>query len=76
MSTVAPLCAIGGFRLFRLQAADIRKHWKENRIAPEENSILNVWKQCHQVSDFKEQLQKNKMQEKKKMDSRVKIESK
>lgn len=60
MTTVAPL--VWDKRSQVVQATDIRKWWKENRIAQEKNSSPNMWKQCHQTSDFKGLLQENKMQ--------------
>lgn len=60
MTTVAPL--MWDRRSQVVQATDIRKWWKENRIAPEKNSSPNMWKQCHKTSDFKGLLQENKMQ--------------
>lgn len=60
MTTAGPL--VYNSRLQVVQDTDIRKCWKENRIAPEKNSDPNMWKQCHQTRDFKGLLQKNKMQ--------------
>lgn len=74
MATAGPLVFNSWFQI--VQDTDIRKCWKENRIAPEKNSVPNMWKQCYQTRDFKGLLQKNKMQGGERMDSGDKMKGK